>query len=160
MNHFQEIEKEITSFGFKIISRDFERPWGGFLVINESQAQDFANKFFDGLNIDLLKTGRKLTPKILIVNPNSKLSWQFHHRRAEIWRVYKGSVGVSKSMNDNEQPMIILNEKDQIELKQGERHRLIGLDDFGVVSEIWQHTDRDNPSDEEDIVRLSDDYGR
>ena len=160
MNHFQEIEKEITSFGFKIISRDFERPWGGFLVINESQAQDFANKFFDGLNIDSLKIGGKLSPKILIVNPNSKLSWQYHHRRAEIWRVYKGSVGVSKSMDNNEQPMVILNEKDQIKLKQGERHRLIGLDDFGVVSEIWQHTDRDNPSDEEDIVRLSDDYGR
>ena len=160
MNHFQEIEKEINSFGFKIISRDFERPWGGFLVINESQAQDFANKFFDGLNLDSLKIGGKLSPKILIVNPNSKLSWQYHHRRAEIWRVYKGSVGVLKSMNDNEQTMLILNEKDQIELKQGERHRLIGLDDFGVVSEIWQHTDRDNPSDEEDIVRLSDDYGR
>ena len=160
MNHFQEIEKEINSFGFKIISRDFERPWGGFLVINESQAQDFANKFFDGLNIDSLKIGGKLSPKILIVNPNSKLSWQYHHRRAEIWRVYKGRVGVSKSMNDNEQPMVILNEKDQIKLKQGERHRLIGLDDFGVVSEIWQHTDRDNPSDENDIVRLSDDYGR
>ena len=160
MNHFQEIEKEITSFGFKIISRDFEKPWGGFLVINESQAQDFVNKFFDGLNIDSLKIGGKLSPKILIVNPNSKLSWQYHHRRAEIWRVYKGRVGVSKSMNDNEKPMVILNEKDQIELKQGERHRLIGLDDFGVVSEIWQHTDRDNPSDENDIVRLSDDYGR
>ena len=88
------------------------------------------------------------------------MSWQYHQRRAEIWRVYKGSVGVLKSMNDIEQPMLILNEKDQIELKQGERHRLIGLDDFGVVSEIWQHTDRDNPSDEDDIVRLSDDYGR
>ena len=160
MNHFQEIEKEITSFGFKITSRDFERPWWGFLVINESQSQDFANKFFDGLNIDSLKIGGKLSPKILIVNPNSKLSWQYHHRRAEIWRVYKGRVGVSKSMNDNEQPMVILNEKDQIKLKQGERHRLIGLDNFGVVSEIWQHTDRDNPSDEDDIVRLSDDYGR
>ena len=160
MNHFQEIEKEITSFGFKIISKDFEKPWGGFLVINESQAQDFANKFFDGLNVDSLKIGGKLSPKILIVNPNSKLSWQYHHRRAEIWRVYKGRVGVSRSMNDNEQPMVILNKKDQIKLKQGERHRLIGLDDFGVVSEIWQHTDRDNPSDEEDIVRLSDDYGR
>ena len=160
MNYFQSIEKEIISLGFEIKSRDFERPWGGFLVINESQAQEFINKFFDGLNINLLKTGVKLSPKILIINPNSKLSWQYHHRRAEIWRVYKGSVGVSKSMNDNEQPMVILNEKDQIELKQGERHRLIGLDDFGVVSEIWQHTDRDNPSDEEDIVRLSDDYGR
>ena len=160
MNYFEEIEKEIIALGFEIISKDLEKPWGGFLVINESQAQDFANKFFDGLNVDSLKIGGKLSPKILIVNPNSKLSWQYHHRRAEIWRVYKGRVGVSKSMNDNEQPMLILNEKDQIELKQGERHRLIGLDDFGVVSEIWQHTDRDNPSDEEDIVRLSDDYGR
>ena len=160
MNHFQEIEKEITSFGFKIISRDLKRPWGGFFVINESQAKDFVDKFFDGLNIDSLKIDRKLSLKVLIVNPNSKLSWQYHHRRAEIWRVYKGSVGVSKSMNDNEQPMVILNEKDQIKLKQGERHRLIGLDDFGVVSEIWQHTDLDNPSDEDDIVRLSDDYGR
>ena len=160
MNCFEEIEKEINSLGFEITSKDFERPWGGFLVINEAQVQDFANKFFDGLNIDSLRISGKLSPKILIINPNSKLSWQYHHRRAEIWRVYKGSVGVSKSMNDNEQPMLILNEKDQIKLKQGERHRLIGLDDFGVVSEIWQHTDRDNPSDEEDIVRLSDDYGR
>ena len=160
MNHFQEIEKEIIALGFEIISKDFKKPWGGFLVINESQAQDFANKFFDGLNVDSLKIGGKLSPKILIVNPNSKLSWQYHHRRAEIWRVYKGSVGVSKSMDNNEKPMLILRENEQIKLKQGERHRLIGLDDFGVVSEIWQHTDRDNPSDEEDIVRLSDDYGR
>ena len=160
MNHFEEIEKEVTNLGFKIIAKDFERPWGGFLVISESQAQDFANTFFDGINVETLKIGGKLSPKILIVNPNSKLSWQYHSRRAEIWRVYRGRIGLSKSMNDNEQPMIILNEKDQIELKQGERHRLIGLDDFGVVSEIWQHTDRDNPSDEEDIVRLSDDYGR
>jgi mannose-6-phosphate isomerase-like protein (cupin superfamily) len=160
MNYFKVIENQINSLGFEIIYKDFEKPWGGYLVIDESQAQDFANKFFDGLNVDSLKIGGKLSPKILIVNPNSKLSWQYHHRRAEIWRVYKGSVGVSKSMNDNEQPMVILNEKDHIELKQGERHRLIGLDDFGVVSEIWQHTDRDNPSDENDIVRLSDDYGR
>ena len=160
MNYFKIIKNEITSLGFEIIYEDFEKPWGSFLVINESQAQDFANKFFDGLDVDSLKIGGKLSPKILIVNPNSKLSWQYHHRRAEIWRVYKGSVGVSKSMNDNEQPMLILNENDQIKLKQEERHRLIGLDDFGVVSEIWQHTDRDNPSDENDIVRLSDDYGR
>ena len=28
---FQEIKKEIESFGFTVISHDFERPWGGFL---------------------------------------------------------------------------------------------------------------------------------
>ena len=49
---------------------------------------------------------------------------------------------------------------DQIRLKKEERHRLIGLSDFAVIAEIWQHTDPNNPSDENDIVRLSDDYGR
>ena len=160
MKYFESIKNKITSLGFEITSKDFERPWGGFLVINESQTQDFANKFFDGLNIDSLKIGGKLSPKILIINPNSKLSWQYHHRRAEIWRVYKGCVGVSRSMDNNEKPMQILREKQQIKLKQGERHRLIGLDNFAVVSEIWQHIDPDNSSDENDIVRISDEYGR
>jgi len=160
VNYFDKIENEITRKGFKIISRDFERPWGGFLVIDEFQAQDFADTFFDGIKVETLKIGGKLSPKILIVSPNSKLSWQYHRRRAEIWRVFKGKVGVSISFDDIEKPVKVLNEKDQIKLKQGERHRLIGLDDFAVVSEIWQHTDPDYPSDENDIVRISDDYGR
>ena len=45
---FKEIKKEIESFGFSVVSHDFERPWGGFLVIDECQAQDFSNKFFEG----------------------------------------------------------------------------------------------------------------
>jgi mannose-6-phosphate isomerase-like protein (cupin superfamily) len=118
------------------------------------------NTFFDGINIETLKTSGKLSPKILIVSPNSKLSWQYHYRRAEIWKVYKGVVGVKKSFDDVEKPMMILKKNDQIKLIQGERHRLIGLDDFAVISEIWQHTDPDHPSDENDIVRISDDYGR
>jgi len=160
MDYLHEIENEISNMGFEIISKDFERPWGGFLVINENQAQEFSDKFFEGINVQSLKIGGKLSPKILIVKPHSKLSWQYHHRRAEIWRVYKGKVGVSRSMNDKQNPKIILNEKDQIKLKQGERHRLIGLDDYAVISEIWQHTDPENPSNEDDIVRISDDYGR
>ena len=160
MNYFKKVENEIKEKGFKIISKDFKRPWGGFLVIDESQAQDFANTFFDGINVETLKIGGKLSPKILIVKPNSKLSWQYHFRRAEIWKVYEGIVGISKSFDDVEKPMIILQENDQIKLIQGERHRLIGLDDYAVISEIWQHTDPNHPSDENDIVRLSDDYGR
>ena len=160
MNYFKKIENEMIEKGFQIISKDFKRPWGGFLVIDELQAQDFANTFFDGINVETLKIGGKLSPKILIVSPNSKLSWQYHHRRAEIWRVFKGKVGISRSFDNIEKPVKILNEKDQIKLKKGERHRLIGLDDFAVVSEIWQHTDPDHPSDENDIVRISDDYGR
>jgi hypothetical protein len=29
-----------------------------------------------------------------------------------------------------------------------------------MVAEIWQHTDPNHPSDEDDIVRLQDDFGR
>ena len=160
MDYLHKIENEIKGLGFDIISKDFQRPWGGFLVIKENQAQEFSDKFFEGINVQSLKIGGKLSPKILIVKPHSKLSWQYHHRRAEIWRVYKGKVGVSRSMNDKQNPKFILNQKDQIKLKQGERHRLIGLDDYAVISEIWQHTDPENPSNEDDIVRISDDYGR
>jgi len=160
MNYFIKIQEEVEDLGFKILSKDFNRPWGGFLVIDENQSQEFSNIFFSGIDVNTLKIGGKLSPKILVVNPHSKLSWQYHHRRAEIWRVYKGKVGVSRSMNDIQNPKTILNEKDQITLKQGERHRLIGLEDYAVISEIWQHTDPDHPSDENDIVRISDDYGR
>ena len=160
MNYYKEIEVKIKSLGFNIISKDFQRPWGGFLVIDEDQAQDFSNQFFKGINIEELKISGKLSPKILIVNPESRLSWQYHNRRAEIWKIYKGKVGIITSEDDSQNEMKIYNEGDQIILKQGERHRLIGLDDYGVVAEIWQHTEKNHPSDEEDIVRVQDDFGR
>ena len=56
--------------------------------------------------------------------------------------------------------MKVFKEGDEIVLKQCERHRLRGLDDYSVVAEIWQHTDPNNPTDEEDIIRLQDDFGR
>ena len=87
-NQFIQVKNHIESFGYHIVDFDFERPWGGFLVIDETQAQKFANQFFEGIAIDSLKIGGKLSPKILIVNPKARLSWQYHHRRAEIWRVY------------------------------------------------------------------------
>ena len=160
MNYFNKTEELIKSLGFRVVSKDFERPWGGFLVIDESQAQDFSNQFFKGINVEDLKISGKLSPKILIVKPETRLSWQYHNRRAEIWRIYKGEVGVIRSHDDTQKEIEIYSEGDQITLKQGERHRLIGLDNYGVVAEIWQHTDKNNPSDEEDIVRVQDDFGR
>ena len=160
MDYLYKIEDEIKGLGFDIISKDFERPWGGFLVINEKEAQEFANKFFDGINIESLKIGGKLSPKILIVKPNSKLSWQYHHRREEIWKVFEGKVGISRSHDNNQNPIVKLDEGDQVKLEKGERHRIVGLDDYAVLAEIWQHTDSNHPSDENDIVRLDVEYGR
>jgi mannose-6-phosphate isomerase len=153
------IQQEIESYGFTIVAKDFERPWGAFLVIKEEEAQDFANRFFDGVDVDTLRFEGKLSPKILIVKQGSRLSWQYHHRRAEIWQVYQGKVGIVRSDNDMEGELVRFSEGDQVKLAQGERHRLIGLEDYGIVAEIWQHTDL-IPSDEEDIVRVQDDFSR
>jgi mannose-6-phosphate isomerase len=74
--------------------------------------------------------------------------------------VYKGSAGIIKSDSDVENEMEVYNEGDQIVLLQGERHRLIGLNETSLVAEIWQHTDANHPSDEEDIIRVQEDFGR
>ena len=154
-----QVQKEIESYGFTIVDKDFERPWGAFLVIQEEEAQDFANRFFDGIDVDTLRLEGKLSPKILIVKPDARLSWQYHHRRAEIWQVFKGEVGIVRSNDDTEGDLVRFKEGEQVRLAQGERHRLIGLEDYGIVAEIWQHTDM-IPSDEEDIVRVQDDFRR
>jgi len=159
-NYFVNIVNKIKSLGFSIVSKDFERPWGGFLVIDETQVQQFLTIFFKSLDVNTLKIGGKLSPKILIVKAEARLSWQYHNRRAEIWQVFKGSAGIIRSNTDTENEMEVYSEGDQIVLKQGERHRLIGLDDYSVVAEIWQHTDKNNPSDEDDIIRVQDDFGR
>lgn len=157
---FEETEKQLKAQGFSIDKQDQTRPWGGFFVIKENQAQQFADTYFDGLSVDELKISGKLSPKILIVAPGKRLSWQYHHRRAEIWKVVKGKVGVVTSETNQEGALKTYEPGDFIKLKQGERHRLVGLTDWGILAEIWQHTDTGNPSDEEDIVRVQDDFGR
>ena len=156
---YNSVLKELESMGFKITDSDTQRPWGGFFYIDESQAQAFSNRFFNGLDVESLRIDGKLSPKILMVKPKTKLSWQYHNRRAEIWQVYKGSVGIVQSETDVENEMQTYKPGNQIKLNQGVRHRLIGLDDYGIVAEIWQHTSS-IPSDEEDIIRVQDDFGR
>lgn len=157
---FEEIVNFLTAENFKVIMQDQTRPWGGFFVIEETQASAFAVKFFPHLNLSDIQITNKLSPKILIVAPNKRLSRQYHFRRAEIWKVLVGPVGVKISDTDEEGELKELAADSFIQMDKGERHRLIGLDSWGIVAEIWQHTDPENPSDEEDIVRLQDDFGR
>ena len=159
-NIFETTQQELDKAGFQIERKDFDRPWGGFFVIDEKQAADFAARYFPGINNADLIGGRKVSPKILLVAPHKRLSWQYHHRRSEVWRVVEGKVGVVRSDTDNPGDLEEYQQGDLITLAKGERHRLVGLDTWGKVAEIWQHTDPDHPSDEEDIVRLQDDFGR
>jgi mannose-6-phosphate isomerase len=158
-NIFSEISKFIHEHQLHVHSYDNQRPWGGFFVIEETDAPSFIDLFFPTLNKQRLLSG-KLSPKILLVAPGMKLSWQYHHRRAEVWKLIQGSAAIVRSDNNelNEAHPMLLNEV--VELAQGERHRLVGTNDWGIVAEIWIHTNPEYPSDENDIVRIDDDFGR
>ena len=160
MDILKDVELLLSNNNLNIISKDIDRPWGGFYVLDESQAQSFASLFFNNLDVSKLSLSGKLSPKILVIKPKKRLSWQYHYRRSEIWSVIKGSIKVIKSDDDVEKDEFILNKGDQIEIKKEERHRIIGTDKYALVAEIWIHTDKDNPSDEEDIVRIQDDFDR
>ncbi|MEX2600080.1 MAG: phosphoheptose isomerase [Balneolaceae bacterium] len=155
-----EIELFLNNEGFRIIEKDDQRPWGGYFKIDEEQIHEFLAAFFPGLRQDDLFGFARLSPKILLVAPGKRLSWQYHLRRSELWRVIGGEVGVVISDTDEEDEKRTLHVGDEIELRQGERHRLTGLETWGVVAEIWKHIDKAHPSDEGDIVRLQDDFGR
>ena len=157
---YKKISEKLKLQNLNIVDKDIERPWGGFFVIDEIDSQNFSDFYFDGLKTDNIKISGKLSPKILVIAPNKRLSWQYHHRRSELWKVVSGSIRVITSHDDVERNEVLLKEGDEIKLAQGERHRIIGMDEFAVVAEIWIHTDKDNPSDEEDIVRIQDDFNR
>lgn len=158
------VQSQIDAFlrgkNFSVVARDFSRPWGGFFVIDENQAADFAREFFPEVNIGELRIGGKLSPKILVTQPSKRLSWQYHHRRAEIWKLVAGTAGVVTSMTDEQGDVNELKIGEIVRLDKGQRHRLVGTGNWGMVAEIWQHTDASHPSDEDDIVRLQDDFGR
>lgn len=157
---FAAVKTYLDGLGFRTTFMDDARPWGGFYYIDEAQAPDFIRTYFPHLDVADFAGFPKLSPKILIVAPKARLSWQYHHRRSEIWTVIGGNAAIVISETDAQTPETPLPLGSFVRLGQGERHRLIGVDEWGVVAEIWQHTDAANPSDEDDIVRVQDDFGR
>lgn len=156
-----DIKKELEDKGLKTAGEDFERPWGGFFKIADESLSVFLEIYFSGIELPFEITKLNVSPKILVVEPNKKLSWQSHDRRSELWKIVKGPVGIFTSATDIQpEEMEIYSDNDIIEMELGTRHRLAGMDDWGIVAEIWVHRFPDNPSDENDIRRISDDFGR
>lgn len=155
--HFRDF---LESQGFGIADEDQNRPWGGFFVIDERDLEKFRSTFFKELPAVDFPKGRKFSPKLLLVEPEKRLSWQYHHRRAEVWKLIAGTSGIVRSETDEQKDLQEMKIGALVKLSQGERHRLVGLKTWGIVAEIWMHTDPANPSDEEDIVRVADDFSR
>lgn len=154
------VERYLGEAGFSISTQDFQRPWGGFFVLDETQIRAFKAQFFPEVSLSEAQYAQKLSPKFLLVAPGARLSWQYHYRRAELWTLVGGEAAISRSLNDEQGAAVPMVTHEVVSLQQGERHRLIGTQGWGVVAEIWMHTDPNHPSDEADIVRLQDDYSR
>ena len=145
--------KSVTAYS---IMRLLPRPMG--MISNGSIL--FQGKNLLDLDTEEIKVLGELSLKILIIAPNKRLSWQYHNRRSEMLKVFSGEIKVITSYDDIERNEEIFKEGDKIRLSKGERHRIIGLEEYAVVAEIWIHTDKNNPSDENDIIRIQDDFNR
>ena len=158
-----DISEVMENNNYTIEDVDSGRPWGAFLRFKNDEADRFVESFFPGLNPVDARLGNpnsELSPKLLIVSPEKRLSWQYHERRAERWSFITDGK-YDKSITDKEQGPVDIKSGESVQFSPLERHRLIGrVAAYTLVAEIWQHTDTNNPSSEDDIIRLYDDYSR
>jgi len=159
---YDRTQAEARGFGLEIVQEhsSADKPWGGYLRIAESSLPRFYAAYWQGVDVPQPAGGQHLDPKILIVAPGARLSLQYHHRRSEHWRVLDGPVKIVKGDDGATLQEIVSQPGDVVRIPQGQWHRLVGLDTWGRVAEIWEHTDATQPTDENDIVRVQDDYGR
>lgn len=93
---------------------------------------------------------KSCTVKLIYVNANSRLSLQYHKKRSEFWKVIKGTA-----MVEIDEKRIVLEEGDTITIPREAKHRVLALGGDCIILEISY-----GRFDENDIVRLEDDYQR
>ncbi len=93
---------------------------------------------------------KSCTVKLIYVNANSRLSLQYHKKRSEFWKVIKGTALV-----EIDEKRIVLGEGETITIPRQAKHRVLALESECVILEISY-----GRFDENDIVRLEDDYQR
>ena len=113
------------------LSKKVYRPWGWF---------------------DTLEIGNNFKVKRICVNPHSKLSLQKHSKRAEHWVVVKGTAEIVRG-----EAKSILYENQSTYIPKNTFHRLSNTTDNTLeIIEVQSG----NYLEEDDIVRVEDDYGR
>ena len=89
--------------------------------------------------------------KRILVKPGKRLSLQKHHHRAEHWVVVRGTAEVTR---DNE--VLLLRENESIYLPLGCMHRLANP---GLIPVEIVEVQTGAYLEEDDIVRVADDFG-
>jgi mannose-6-phosphate isomerase-like protein (cupin superfamily) len=159
----QEVkDKYIRLNEYLLADVDEHKPWGAYYRLADKHAEQFVAEYFPGHTVEELGKGGSLSPKFLVFEPGKKLSLQYHNRRAEIWKVIQGTLIAAVSEANEEGEWKTYAPGDELSYGALARHRA-GSPESGewvLVAEVWQHTDLLNPTNESDIVRLADDFGR
>ena len=108
------------------------RPWGRYEIFFESET---------------------CKVKRIIVKPEQRLSYQYHHKRKEAWTVVQGTARVT--LNDEEADYQV---GDTITIEQGDKHRMANPSSKKEMAIIEVQTG--TYFGEDDIVRIEDDYER
>ena len=108
-----------------------ERPWGSFTVIDRGEGYQV---------------------KRIEVLPGKRLSYQRHARRDEHWTVVRGRALFTL---DGAERLVSLGES--VDIPVGAAHR---VENPGDETLVFIEVQRGPYLGEDDIVRLSDDYGR
>ena len=115
---------------FLYIDKD-SRPWGEYYVIHDE---------------------KKYKIKRIEVNPSSRLSYQYHNGRAETWIIINGKAkvlidGFSKEVKSG----------DTVLIPRKSKHRIENISNETL---IFNEIQTGEYFDEDDIVRIDDDYNR
>jgi mannose-1-phosphate guanylyltransferase/mannose-6-phosphate isomerase len=115
-----------------LLQRKVHRPWGWYDSVDKG----------DGFKVKRIR-----------VNPGASLSLQKHLHRAEHWVVVKGVASVICGEGE----LIVLNEGQSTYIPKGELHRLsnLGSEPLEVIE-----VQTGGYLEEDDIVRIEDNYGR
>jgi mannose-6-phosphate isomerase len=109
-----------------------QRPWGSFTILDE---------------------GENFKVKRLEVLPGKRLSYQRHSRRSEHWFVVRGTAKVT--LNGTE---FLVTSGNAVDVPVGTAHRIENPPDGDHL--VLIETQTGNYFGEDDIERLSDDFGR
>ena len=107
------------------------RPWGEYWVLDDAETHKV---------------------KRILVNPQSRLSLQYHHHRGEVWTIISGTATVT--LDDEVRDFI---SGQVIEIPKGARHR---VENKTLEPLVFIEVQYGTYFGEDDIVRIEDDYNR
>ena len=108
-----------------------QRPWGKYEIL---------------LDTDYCKVKR------ITVNPGGRLSYQYHHKRSEVWTIVAGIATITLDDEVN-----WYDYGKSVKIPQGMKHRVENKEQEPLIFIEVQHG---SSFDETDIVRIEDDYNR